>query len=60
MSSFNIVYKHSRGFLHSVIFQCPFDDLSLEDQEAFVKSFFLKVNPKSKVISVFLLGGDDL
>lgn len=55
MSSFNVIYKHSRGCLHSVILECPFDDLSPDEQEFFVRSLFLNANPKSKVIAIFPL-----
>jgi hypothetical protein len=60
MKSYNVIYKHSRGCLHSVILGCPFDDLSSEDQEDFVRNIFTKVNPKCKIIAIFLLEGCDL
>ena len=47
MGSFNIIYKHRRGCLHSVILECPFSELSSEEQIDFVQSLFLKANPKS-------------
>lgn len=59
MSRFNVIYKHRRGCLHSVILECPFDDLSPQGQIDFVQSLFLKANPKSKVIVVFPLSSDD-
>lgn len=60
MSSFNIIYKHSRGCLHSVVLECPFDDISPAEQERFVESLFSKANPKSKVIAILPLFRDDL
>lgn len=60
MSKFNIVFKHRRGCLHSVILECPYDDLSSHEQEAWVESIFLKSNPKSMVIAVLPLSCDEL
>ena len=60
MSSFNIIYKHSRGCLHSVILECPFDDLSPQDQIDFVESLFSKANPKCKLIAIFPLSPDEV
>lgn len=52
MEKYNVIYKHARGCLHSVIVGCPFDDLSPEDKENFVENIFSKANPKCKVIVV--------
>ncbi len=60
MSRFNVIYKHRRGCLHSVILVCPFDNLSPQDQIDFVESLFSKANPKSKIIAVLPLFSDDL
>lgn len=60
MSSFNVIYKHRRGCLHSVILECPFSELSPEEQIYFVQSLFLKANPKSKIIVVLPLSSDDV
>lgn len=59
MGKFNVIYKHSRGCLHSVILACPFDDLSPAEQEAFVESLFLKANPRCKVIVILPLSPCD-
>lgn len=55
MGKFNVIYKHSRGCLHSVILECPFDDLSPAEEEAFVESIFSASYPKCKVIAIFPL-----
>lgn len=60
MSKFNIVYKHRRGCLHSVILECPFDDLSAQDQIDFVQSLFLEANSKSKIIVILPLSSADV
>lgn len=52
MSSFNVIYKHRRGCLHSVILECPFDDLSPAEKESFVESIFSKANPRCKIIAI--------
>lgn len=60
MSSFNVIYKHSRGCLHSVILECPFDGFSPAEKEAFVESIFSKANPKCKVIAILPLSSLDV
>lgn len=60
MSKFNIVYKHRRGCLHSVILECPFDDFSLEEKIDFVESLFSKANPKSKIIVILPLSPSEI
>lgn len=60
MSRFNVIYKHRRGCLHSVILECPFDDFSPQGQIDFVQSLFLKANPKCKVIAILPLSPDDV
>lgn len=60
MSSFNIIYKLRRGCLHSVILECPFGELSPEEQIDFVQSLFLKANPKAKIIVVLPLSSGDV
>ena len=55
MGKFNVIYKHSRGCLHSVILECPFDDLSLEAEVDFVESLFSKAYPKCKLIAILPL-----
>lgn len=59
MRSYNVIYKHSRGCLHSAILKCSFDDLSPDDQEEFVKSLFSKANPKCKIIAILPLEGGE-
>lgn len=60
MSSFNVIFKHRRGCLHSSILECPFDDLFPQAQIDFVESLFLKANPKCKVIVILPLFSDDV
>ena len=59
MSKFNIVFKHRRGCLHSVILECPYDELSPLERFDFVESLFLKANPKSKIIVILPLSPHD-
>lgn len=60
MSKFNVIYKHRRGCLHSSILECPFDDLSPQEQIDFVESLFFGANPKSKIIAIFPLSSADV
>lgn len=55
MSKFIIVFKHRRGCLHSVILECPYDELSPLEWIDFVESLFLKANPQSKIIVILPL-----
>lgn len=59
MKRYNVIYKHSRGCLHSVILQCSFDDLSPADQEDFVAHLFFKAYPRCKIIAIFPLEGSE-
>ena len=59
MDRYNVIYKHFRGCLHSVILECPFDDLSSVDKENFVASLFSKAYPKCKIIAILPVQGGD-
>lgn len=55
MGKFIVIYKHSCGCLHSVIFECPFVYLSLVAEVDFVESLFSKAYPKCKLIAILPL-----
>lgn len=59
MSKFTIVFKHRRGCLHSVILECPYDELSPLEMIDFVESLFLKANSKAKIIVILPLSPHD-